>query len=94
MTLLVLHLLAISHGVAVGLAWFLLFHVAGLALLPRRWHGDLARGGVAASLGAALYVLVCWFGVGANVRLTPLALAFAATTLAAAYNFRTSSGGR
>ena len=71
-----LHGLAIVHGLAASLAWFFAFYLAGLSLAPRRSNSLLIEAGTPPALGAAAYVLVCWFGIQSDVRLTPLALGF------------------
>lgn len=57
------HMLAIVHGLAAVLACAACFYAGGLALLPRRAAVALGDGESPAILGAAVYVLVCWFGV-------------------------------
>ncbi len=76
------HLLSIAHGVAASLAFFLALHLAGRAVTPRRWDSTLGRGATPSILGAAIYVLTCWYGIRAGIRLTPLVTAFAGATLA------------
>jgi hypothetical protein len=84
-----LHALALFHGIAAAtlcLAWL---YVAGAAILPTRWA---RRSGSAAGpivIGAATYVLACWFGLQAGVRVTTLAAAhLAATGILAVIRFR------
>src|SRR6185436_7347665 len=56
-------------------------YLAGIACLPRRWGKFLGDGESPAMLGAALYVLVCWFGIPRGVTLARLGVGFASVTL-------------
>ena len=64
------HGMSLAHGIAAALACLAVFYALGLALVPRRWHASLGRGETPAVLGAALYVLACWFGIERGVSLT------------------------
>ena len=83
------HALGIAHGIGAALACAAGFYIGGLALIPRRAARTLGAGESPAVMGAALYVLVCWFGIGLGVPLPRLAIAFAGVTFAlAAVRFR------
>lgn len=77
-----LHLLAVLHGVSASLVTFALFSLAGYGVLPRRWQDTIGRGGHPASIGAALYILLCWYGLQLRIPLSTLAAVFAAVALA------------
>lgn len=78
------HVLSVVHGIVAALACLGAFWIVGLALVPRRWLASLGSGPSAVVLGAAIYVLVCWFGIELGVGLTRLALGFLAVVLALA----------
>jgi hypothetical protein len=75
------HVLSVAHGIGASLACAGLLYVCGLALVPRRLEQSLARGESPAVLGAALYVLLCWFGISFGIPLIRLAAVFAAAAL-------------
>ena len=75
------HTLSIAHGVGASLACVACFYLGGRALVPSRWYDSLGRGESPAVLGAALYVLVCWFGIGFGIPLTRLAIGFSSVVL-------------
>src|SRR5215204_2564114 len=84
------HLLDILHGAGASLAWFALLSLGGLTVLslsPGRLlpsaseHGRPELGGYPAVLGAAAYVLWCWYGVQLGFGLTRLVIAFTAVVL-------------
>jgi hypothetical protein len=68
------HALAILHGAGAALLVAAVLYLAGLALVPRR--SALAEGEMPAVVAAAVYVLVCWFGVARHVPLPSLAAGF------------------
>ena len=71
-----MHLLQIAHGLAASAACAVIFHLAGVGLLPRRWDEQL--GGITHGVfGAAVYVLVCWFALGAGIPVAESATGFA-----------------
>jgi hypothetical protein len=78
------HLLDLIHGITAFAACVVLFYVAGLLLLPRRSGQAFVPGECPAFLGAALFVLVCWFAVRFNVALAPAAIGFALAVSAGA----------
>jgi hypothetical protein len=71
------HLLNILHGIGASLACFALFYVCGLALHPRPGDPTLNRDEFPGLLGAAVFVLWCWYGIRLDVALTPLIAVFA-----------------
>lgn len=75
------HMLSIAHGVVASMACGACFYFGGLTLVPRRWDDSLGRGESPAIVGAALYVILCWFGITFNVPLTLLAIGFAGGVL-------------
>ncbi len=75
------HVLSIAHGVGASLACAACFYIGGLALIPRRWDDSLGRGESPALLGAAFYVILCWFGIAWGVPLTRLAIGFTGLVL-------------
>lgn len=86
-----LHLLNLAHGISVAVVCVGLFGVCGLAIAPpwlrRTQPGRLD--GQAAVLGAATFVLVCWFGVRWRVPLNTTIPAYAAcVVLLAIIRFR------
>src|SRR4051812_15277479 len=78
------HTLQIAHGIGAVLACAASFYVAGLAVIPKRCESVLTRDEFPAVLGAAMYVLVCWFGIARGVPLTRLAISFAAVAFVVA----------
>jgi hypothetical protein len=78
------HLFAILRGLGAGLAMAALFFVVGAALIPVSWRRDSDRFGFPVAGGAALYVLVCWYGIGFGVPLSQLIPGFAAFALSMA----------
>jgi hypothetical protein len=68
------HALSLVYGVVACLAAFAVFYAGGLALLPRKPGGDGpgAIDGLPAVVSASLYAVLCWFGIGNGVALTPL----------------------
>jgi hypothetical protein len=86
-----LHLWGMLHGIAGALACFALLHVCGLALTSRDRDRSmtLGRDGYPVVLAAAVLVLVCWFGIGRDIRLPALLSGFCAfAMLAVAVRFR------
>lgn len=61
------HAWNMATGVAVSLACALYVYLIGLGLIPRRWDGTLTRGVAPAFLGAAAYVIACWYGIAFGV---------------------------
>lgn len=68
---LLLHALSLSHGIVACVAAFALFYVSGLALLPRGRGEDRAGSidGLPAIASAALYAVLCWFGIRNGIGL-------------------------
>ena len=75
------HALSVAHGIVAALAWLAAFFVVGLMLVPPRWRRSLGGGESPVVLGAALYVIGCWFGIGLGVPLTRLAIALLAVAI-------------
>ena len=72
-----MHVVRIAHGLGASVVCGAIFHLAALVVLPRRWDERLTRGMTPAVIGAALYVLVCWFSLGAGVPVARSAVVFA-----------------
>jgi hypothetical protein len=78
------HLVGLAHGIGAAVACFAIFSLCGLAIIPG--HRDRASGRASgfdaspAVLGAALYVLLCWFGIRANIPVSTTITIFAALT--------------
>lgn len=79
-----LHAINILHGLAAAAAFAACFFVAGSLMIPRRLV-EAARGGgeMPAIVGAAAYVLLCWFGVELAVPGKHIAAAFTIAVAAA-----------
>jgi len=75
------HALSVAHGIVAALAWLAAFFVVGLTLVPPRWRRSLGGGESPVVLGAALYVIGCWFGIALGVPLTRLAIALLAVAI-------------
>lgn len=81
------HALGLIHGIVACVAVFAVFYVSGLALLPRERDGNRAGSidGLPAVASAALYAVLCWFGIRNGIALNWLMagyLAFAAALVA------------
>ncbi|MCX6550291.1 MAG: hypothetical protein NTY02_04655 [Acidobacteria bacterium] len=72
------HFVGLSYGIGACLACFAVCYLCGLALLPK--DGDEGSSqcldASPAVIGAALYVLLCWFGIRRGIRLTSTIAAF------------------
>ena len=74
----VAQLASVAHGLAAAIVSIAVFHVTGLLLLPRRWHGVL-RWPDSVVFGLTLYVLLCWMATSSrNIPLTYVMLVFGA----------------
>ena len=83
-----LHVLSIVHGLAAGVACATVFYIAGLTLLPRRWDGRVLRV-VPGMVGAAAYVICCWYAVMYGIPVARVVTWFpVATLLLAAMRYR------
>jgi hypothetical protein len=71
------HALRMAHGIGASITCAALFYMAGRLLVPRRWDERITPGLAHGFAGAAVYVLVCWFGVSNGIGVANLALAFA-----------------
>lgn len=73
------HAVSIIHGVGASLVCAACLHLGGSTLIPRRWEATVRVGESPALLAAALYVLLCWFGVqfGISVRTVAMGCALA-----------------
>ena len=71
----------IAHGLGASVLCAGVFYACGYAILPRRWRDALGPGESPALVGAAVYVLLCWFGVMRGVPVTRTALAFGGVVL-------------
>lgn len=80
----VAHAAGLAGGVGATLSCGLVAFVAGLALTPRAWVVSGVRGVAAGFLGAAVFVLLCWFGVASRTPVTQLLPGFLLATLAIA----------
>jgi hypothetical protein len=74
------HLVGVLHGVGACVACYALFYLCGLGLMPRSWAGDDRGEGFPALLGAAVFVLWCWYGIKLGVPLGRLILPFIGAT--------------
>ena len=75
------HALAIAHGIGAALACAALLYTGGLSVLPRSADKNLSRGESPAFIGAAVYVLACWYGVTFGVPVASIAIGSAAVVL-------------
>jgi hypothetical protein len=80
-TAILAHALGIAHGVGASLVCVACCYIGGLALIPRRWDQSLGPGESPAVAGAALYVLLCWFGITLGVPVARVAIGFAGVAL-------------
>jgi len=83
------HLLSVVHGLAAAIISITAFYLAGLVLLPRRWHAS-NRWPDSIVLGVTFYVLLCWVATRSrNIPVMYVALMFGAVLWAlAAMRFR------
>jgi hypothetical protein len=83
------HAVRIAYGIGASITCAALFYMAGRLFLPRRWDDRITPGLAHGVTGAAVYVLVCWFGVSNGVPVANLAFAFAGiVALAACLRYR------
>jgi len=79
------HLLALAHGIGAGVACLGFFYLCGLAIVPRDGGGAPAQefrfDASPAVLGAAVYVLLCWFGIRLKIPLNTTSLVFSTTAV-------------
>ena len=75
------HALSIAHGFGAGLLCAACLYLGGLACMPRRWAKALGDGESPAMLGAAVYVIACWFGITFGITLAHLGMGFASVVL-------------
>ena len=80
-TAFLMHVLNIARGIMAALACAGVLYIVGSAIVPRRWDKSVGRGESPAILGAALYVLLCWFGVAFGVPVERLAIIFGGVAL-------------
>src|SRR5580765_5179855 len=80
-TAFLMHVLNMARGIMAALACAGVFYIVGSALVPRRWDKSVGCGESPAILGAALYVLACWFGVAFGVPVERLAIIFGGVAL-------------
>ncbi len=76
------HTLSIAHGVGASLACAACLYLGGSALIPRKWDATFRVGESPAMLGAALYVLLCWFGIQFGIPIRTVAIGWAIAVLA------------
>ena len=77
------HAVRVVHGVGASLACAACLHFGGSALIPRRWDASCRVGESPAVLAAALYVLLCWFGIQFGIPVRTVAIGCAIAVLAA-----------
>ena len=61
------HAVRVVHGVGASLAFAACLHLGGSVLIPRRWDASFRVGEPPAALAAAVYVLLCWFGIQCGI---------------------------
>jgi hypothetical protein len=84
-----LHVRNIAHGLGASLVFAVCFYVAGSLLIPGRAREALGRDELPALLGAAVYVVLYWFGVELGIAGRHVALGFtAAVALGALVRYR------
>lgn len=76
------HAGSVVHGAGASLACAAGLHLGGSALIPRRWDASFRVGESPAVLGAALYVLLCWFGIQFGIPVRTVAIGCAIAVLA------------
>jgi hypothetical protein len=79
-----LHAANLIHGLAAAAVFAACFFLAGFLMIPRRLDAALGSGETPAMLGAAVYVLLCWFGVDFAIPGKHMAGAFTVAVIAAA----------
>lgn len=84
MSNLLLHAVNALHGVAAAGLFAACFFIAGSLLVPRRLDAAVGSGETPAILGAAVYVLLCWFGVEFAIPGKHVAAAFTGAVVVAA----------
>ena len=92
------HLLGLAHGIGAGVVSFGVFFLCGLAVTPGARDREAAqRSGFEATpavLGAAVYVLLCWFGIRLKIPISTTIVAFAVLALVlVAARFRAVAAG-
>jgi hypothetical protein len=92
------HLLGLAYGVSAAIVTFAIFYLCGLAISPAGRDGASGEAPAfdasPAVLGAAIYVLLCWFGIRLKIPVTTVIVAFAVlTAVLAAVRVRTVSAG-
>jgi hypothetical protein len=75
------HAMSLVHGVAASLVFAACLFLVGSAVVPRRWHESLGQGESPTIVGAALFVVVCWFGAPRGVRVDVVALGLVASAV-------------
>ena len=72
------HLISVAHGLAAAFISIAAFYVAGLLLLPRRWHSSI-HWPDRIIFGLTLYVLLCWLATSSrNIPVIYVTLLFGA----------------
>ena len=81
----VMHAVRIAHGIGASVIAAAALHFAGMALLQRA-GGRFTAGIAPALVGAALYVVLCWYAIGRGISVTQSVLIYggAVALLAAA----------
>lgn len=78
-----LHVVNAIHGLAAAVVFAACFFVAGSLVIPRRLDAALGSGETPAILGATVYMLLCWFGVGFAIPGKQMAAAFTGVVVVA-----------
>lgn len=71
----------IAHGLGASVACAAIFYLAGLLLMPQRWHHRVSAGLAPGLIGAAIYVVICWFGVRFDIPVARAAISFASVVV-------------
>ena len=83
-----MHAVRIAHGIGASVICAAVFYITGIFLLQRA-RGRVTSGIAPAVIGAALYVVLCWFAVDRGISVSRVALVFgAAAALIAAGGYR------
>ena len=85
MSSVLLHAVNALHGFTAAGLFAACFFIAGSLLVPRRLDAAVGSGETPAILGAAVYVLLCWFGVEFAIPGKHVAAAFTGIVVVAAF---------